>query len=361
LAELRRKTAKIDWSLFLRDPFAGETKSQRNFHSIAVRATASKSKLYHTAAIRERLLLGIYESFGYTETDKIDLETILDSSTPSDDNLQSNTSNLLLDVSIERDQVEVFINAFATPLHQRGYRYQVAKAPLREDLAFSMLFTAGWIPSWMSDFEGDNDTSDDEWEGLMDPFCGSGTIAIEGAAMAAGLPPGRLKPAPFQGTTLEDSSKWECLVHNACFKAMNIEKPFKISASDRDAGAVQAALANAKRAGVWKYMEGNVHQTSLSGQPWFEDPSRSPHSFLVVTNPPFGQRVSHKSKLLPLYQTLGHSICQGIEKHKHRVKGVVLTDDPRFVRTIGPAFQFDTILQTNHGGIKVSAMAMKVR
>eukprot|EP00957_Ditylum_brightwellii_P177897 13550177-Ditylum_brightwellii.AAC.1 len=104
----------------------------------------------------------------------------------------------------------------ATPLHKRGYKLEVAKAPLREDLAFALLRCAGWGTNpamTSSNFHGDRKTNSYYNSNfLLDPFCGSGTILIEGAAMAVGLPPGRLRPPPLWGTKLFDDDGWRKLV-----------------------------------------------------------------------------------------------------------------------------------------------------
>uniref|UniRef100_A0A7S4EEP9 Ribosomal RNA large subunit methyltransferase K/L-like methyltransferase domain-containing protein n=1 Tax=Pseudo-nitzschia australis TaxID=44445 RepID=A0A7S4EEP9_9STRA len=225
-----------------------------------------------------------------------------------------------------------------------------------------MLFTAGWTPSWAL---GDKMVPDNSWQGLVDPFCGSGTIAIEGTAMMLGLPPGRFRNcSPFQGTLLEDSKKWSSEVRKSLAAAdINRQqldnKLFSISASDRDSGSIEATKVNAKKAGVLKALI--IQRAPLSGQTWFETPSKSPRSLLVVTNPPFGKRVSSKSTsstegLLPLYQSLGkYAECLARE-HERRLRGVVLTGDPELWLRTGAHFPSKTSFKTFHGGIKVSAM-----
>lgn len=337
LAELERKTGSIPWTKILKPD-----------SNIELRVASSKSKLYHTGAIRDRVLRGIDQHFGRQGTF-------------GDEGEKSSSNNLptvLLDVNVFKDQIQISVNAHSIPLHQRGYRKEVAKAPLREDLAFAMLVVAGLTPAWTLE---DQYMTRSEWKGLVDPFCGSGTIAIEGAAMVMGLPPGRLRDrSPFQGTLLEDTQNWSAIV-NRSLAAADTKKfdqnSFSISASDRDLGAVEAAKANAKRAGVLGAL--TIERAPFSSQRWFEDPSESPSSLLVVTNPPFGKRISSKSSatgLLTLYQRLGHFMQFLARDHGRRLCGVVLTDNPGVVVRSGSQLSFKTRFKTFHGGLKVSAM-----
>ncbi|VEU34975.1 unnamed protein product [Pseudo-nitzschia multistriata] len=360
LPELKRKTAKVPWNEIC------SVDSVTN-GTIDVRVVSSKSKLYHTGAIRERILQSINHHFGLpNETfgtkhgrrkgKSHKASKIKDR--PAHDSFPA----VLLDVHVSYDHVEIFLNAFPLPLHERGYRQQLAKAPLREDIAFSMLLTAGWKPSWSL---GNETTQDNEWQGLVDPFCGSGTIAIEGAAMMLGLPPGRFRyHSPFRGTLLQNSKKWSTEVQQsiaaAAVKKHELgDNSFSISASDRDSGAVEATKANAERAGVLEAI--HVENAPLSDQRWFGTPSEAPHSLLIVTNPPFGKRVSSKSTsstkgLLPLYQSLGKYVECLSQKYKRRLCGIILTDNPGLWSRTGASFPFKTSFKTFHGGIKVSAM-----
>ena len=88
--------------------------------------------------------------------------------------------------------MQISIDTSSTPLHQHSCRSEMAKAPLREDIAYSMLYAAGL----------------QNYQGLLDPMCGSGTIAIEGAAMKLGLPPGRLRNLSLDGTAFHSPELW---------------------------------------------------------------------------------------------------------------------------------------------------------
>jgi putative N6-adenine-specific DNA methylase len=215
LGELQRKLAPGSTSSSSRvwlDAVADNAKIQ-------VKAVARKSRLYHTGAIEERVMESIQSSMG-SRVSVVDHRTQSSKppSTGRHNPTQGNTeSTLNFHVSVIRDVVSIWMDTSCSPLHQRGYRLQTAKAPLREDLSFALLYSAGWRPaaqprslSLTSEAAGPESRSPPRY--LLDPFCGSGTIVIEAAAMASGLPPGRLRPPPFAGTNMHDPTRWQNLV-----------------------------------------------------------------------------------------------------------------------------------------------------
>lgn len=343
LPELRRKTAKLPWRRILK----------RNVR-LEARVTSSKSKLYHTTAIRDRILSGIYEALGYEVPD--------DGERFEPPEVEGDTV-VKLDVRLIRDNISISIDTSETPIHQRGYRLQTAKAPLREDLAYAMLWSAGWKPQYHEDLDEDELAKDTRvFKGLLDPLCGSGTIAIEGAAIAAGLPPGRLRPAPLEGTRLQNEGKWKKLVKGTASGKLSKKAlgKKKIAASDRDAGAVEIAKSNAKRAGVLQLID--FDQCALAAQPWFENLESAPRDLLLASNPPFGKRISAPTKhsseetqLLPLFQTLGSRVKRLIETGRG-VGTILLANNPAIIRRTG----LDCVglaFKSLHGGMPVSAMS----
>ena len=206
-------------------------------------------------------------------------------------------------------------------LHRRGYRLATAKAPLRETLAAGMLMASGW----------------DLRSALIDPFCGSGTIAIEAALMRAGLPPGTRRRFAFMDWPGYDSKRWEALLAEAQPKAIG-ELP-AIQASDRDAGAIQIAQSNAERAGVADCIEFTQQAVSAI------QPPQGPG--WVVTNPPYGLRVSQGKDLRNLYAQLGNVLrrsCPGWQ-------AAILCSDKRLLAQTG--LKLDTSFETVNGGVKV--------
>jgi len=206
-------------------------------------------------------------------------------------------------------------------LHRRGYRLATAKAPLRETLASTMLMASGW----------------DALSPFLDPFCGSGTLPIEAALLARRVPAGHLRRFAFMDWPNFDSKFWEELLGHAS-KAVASDFP-RIIASDRDAGAIQAAQANAERAGVADCIEFSCKAISAIDPP--------PGPGWVVTNPPYGVRLKKTNDLRDLYAQLGKVLrtrCPG-----WRV--TLLCDRVQLIRSTG--LEFDRGISMMNGGLKV--------
>ena len=300
LGELQRKAALLPWLQLLRSQVP-----------VAVTATTRNSRIYHTGAAIERIENAIAGALGERR-----------GSPHPDDPMGARVHARFRD-----DICTLSLDATSSPLHRRGYRLDGAKAPLREDLAHALVLASG--------FRGT--------EALLDPFCGSGTIAIEAAALAAGLAPGRLRPPPLQQLELFDTDVWQ-QVHGAAIAPRG--KP-AIAAIDRDAGAIKAATANAERAGVAGAIE--FRTGAFTTHPWLQEGGAPPNGVLV-TNPPFGLRVPKADGLLPLYQTLGHRAA----RLGAGWQAAILAHDVRLARRTGMTLH--AAFTTKHGGLSVSAM-----
>lgn len=332
LPELRRKIARLPWQQIL-------DKHVR----LEARVVTSKSKLYHTSAIEGRVVAGVYEALGFDiPDDRVALD--YPSKIPSD------APTVRLNIQVIRDQVEVSLLASTTPLHRRGYRLQTSKAPLREDLAFAMLYSAGWLPAW-----GAQEMSGRArpFDLLLDPLCGSGTIAIEAAGMAAGLPPGRQRSPPFVGTSFQNNALYSDLLAEAYSNSQATSPRIIVAASDRDAGAVTATTSNAERAGVLNWM--SVQVGALSDHSlWTDSGATTPLPLLVVTNPPFGRRVSPTKSgnsdrsLLPLYQVLQQR-CS----NRSNTGVAILTHNTELLKRAGWKNGKD-LFSSTHGGMSVT-------
>ena len=187
---------------------------------------------------------------------------------------------------IRGPEVTLSADAVGSPLHRRGYRKATAKAPLRENLAATVLVAAGWNP---------------EEEALADPMCGAGTFSIEAALMAQDLPPGRrLRPAVVEWPAFPRKG-WAQLQRQMEASLGELSQP--IFASDRDQGAIRAATSNSERAGVSRVLE--FRNCSLS-DPW----EGLPEQGLVVVNPPYGKRIGEKGRIHGLYAHFGKALRQ---------------------------------------------------
>jgi putative N6-adenine-specific DNA methylase len=229
-------------------------------------------------------------------------------------------------VRIVNDECEISADSSGALLHRRGYRQEVAKAPLRETLAAAMILASGWRAG----------------ERLIDPMCGSGTIPIEAVMIARRIPPGLRREFQFMRWPSFDASLWKDLVSRSESEIRNVGSA--IRGADRDTGAVLAATRNAERAGVASDIELATQSLSASldsleeGQGW------------VLTNPPYGIRVGETGDLRNLYARLG-----AVAKEHGGWRVGVLTDDPRLARHAGVPLR--SRFETRNGGIPVSFMA----
>ena len=308
--ELERRAKKLPWSEFLSG--AG---------TVRLRVTCRKSKLYHSDAVAERVLSAIAGSV----SGSIDAEA----AEPDDEETESGGSSQLFVVRIVNDECEISVDSSGDLLHRRGYRKEVAKAPLRETIAAAMVLASGWK-------RGDS---------LLDPMCGSGTIPIEAAMLGRKIAPGLKRDFQFMNWPGFDRDVWNRLLETARAAAVTLSG--ELLGSDRDGGAVQAATHNAERAGV----ADNVRflQAAVSGS--IESIDDAAHGTgWVLTNPPYGVRVGEAGDLRNLYAKLGSTLA---EKAGWRLG--VLTADLDLVRQT--KLPLRARFSTSNGGIPVTFLA----
>jgi putative N6-adenine-specific DNA methylase len=224
---------------------------------VAIEASASKSKLFHTGAITQRISTAITEEFGAFVKDDADVRIL---------------------ARIENDLCTLSIDTSGESLHKRGHKDKMHKAPLRETLAAAFLMQCGYTGT----------------ETIVDPMCGSGTFVIEAAEMAMGLAPGRARHFSF-----------EHLRHHkpATFTSSPASTQHRFYGFDRDAGAISMANHNADRAGVSSAtLFRHQHITALT------PPDCA--TGLVILNPPYGERLGDKRELFGLYGALGKVLKQ---------------------------------------------------
>ena len=253
--------------------------------AVHFRVTSKKSKLYHQDGIAERLersVLAVVPGVTAIRAPSVAEEL--------EDNVTALPDVQRVIVRVFRDQVTLSADASGALLYLRGWRQAVAKAPLRETLAATLLAASGWA---------DGETPRGP---LIDPFCGSGTIAIEAALLARRMAPGRgrrfaAEMWPGLGSSAEGRAAiWVAARADAASVELP-HSPVQISAHDRDAGAITAAESNAERASV----TGDV---AFSRQSLSQLPADSGEGWLV-TNPPYGARIGERTALRDLYATLG--------------------------------------------------------
>ena len=193
-------------------------------------------------------------------------------------NVQLRGATLRIALHLVGTVATVFRDAAGRSLHQRGWRMGEVEAPLSEVLAAGMLATAGW---WRPGDRGGSSTG----EPLLDPMCGSGTLVIEGATIAAGMAPGlwRARRQAHGLFRFRDCDRPLAARLVADLEARIGSAPPTFVASDLDPQAVDAARACAEAAGVAAAVA--VEQRH------FEDVRPSAPPGLVVTNPPYGERL----------------------------------------------------------------------
>ena len=187
-------------------------------------------------------------------------------------------------VFIHKDEVVVGLDTTGESLHKRGYRKLTSKAPIAENLAAAMISLTPWRKDRI----------------LVDPFCGSGTIPIEAAMMAANIAPGMNREfTAHQWENIIDKKLWYEAVDEANdFMDINVETD--IQAFDIDGKIVKSARENAKLAGVDHLIHFQERPVSQLNHP-------KRYGF-VITNPPYGERLEDKSTLPPIYKEIGEAM-----------------------------------------------------
>ena len=203
-----------------------------------------------------------------------------------------------IDVAVHPKKATIYLNLSGASLHRRGYREDgvQTEAPLKETLAASVLLAAGW-PEIAA-----------QGGMLIDPMCGSGTFAVEGAMMAAGIAPGLLRERwGFEGWQGHDQSLWERVRSEAQAEAAQHTDALVI-AGDLDAHAVDIAKANARRAGAERLVRLHVDDASRLGRHLRGLRGRMEAPGLLVANPPYGQRLGSVDELPQVNAALAKAV-----------------------------------------------------
>ncbi len=223
--------------------------------------------------------------------------------------------DIRINLYLLRDQASVSLDLAGESLHRRGYRQQGMGAPLKENLAAAVLLRAGWPE--IARQGGD----------LVDPMCGSGTLPIEAALMAADIAPGLLRSHwGFLRWKQHPQEVWEALLREAeQRREEGLERLPSITGYDQNHKAVAIAGDNLKRAGL----EGRVRfvQRELAQA----RPGDGKGYGLVVANPPYGERLGGGSDLPGLYNRLGGTL----KKHFPGWRAAVLTGNPELGKSLG--------------------------
>ncbi len=265
-----------------------------------VEVTCKKSRIYHSDAAAQRIETAIKETLGAP---------------------QSDDAEVLVRARFEHDVCSIGVDTSGDLLHKRGYKEAVNMAPMRETMASLFLRQCGYDGS----------------EPVVDPMCGSGTFVIEAAEIAARLNPGRARRFAFEQLATFDADAWARMRDVKSARVPGV----RFYGSDRDATAIAMSQANAERAGVAAFTE---FQQCAIGE--LVAPDGPPG--LVIVNPPYGTRISDKSKLVPLYRTLGQTLMTRFAGWRVGI----LTTEPMLAEATGLPF-LPTDAPVAHGGLRV--------
>lgn len=300
--ELIRKVSKLDWGKFIPEGKA-----------VSIRATCKRSRLYHSGAVAERVAIGM-SAFFKRKIVAVKYDEDQDGDVP-----------VLVIVRLADNLCTISMDSSGAMLSNRGYRKAVAKAPIRESLAAAMIMATGWngeVP-------------------LIDPFCGSGTIPIEAALIAKRTAPGLHRRFAFMDWPEFNEQLWKKMFTDA--NAIILDKSISIQGTDRDQGAIEAAVANAERVRLEKTVAFNLKTVSDIVSPGSEPG-------WIITNPPYGIRLSGQDDLRDLFAGFGKVM-------RMKFPGwhiAMLVSDPNLLRHTGLKFDKKPLLSFLNGGIRVT-------
>ncbi len=251
------RVSRVPWELYL------------GFNSAySLRVSAKTSRLRHHTNIAKTVADGVRkaaEPLGLTPA-------------PQDD------APLTVHVRLFQDRCSLSLDTSGDHLHKRGYRTHITAAPLRETLAASVLLAAG----------------SQGYSRVVDPFCGAGTLLLEAALLAKNVPPGWQRHFAFEHLPSFQPSKWERFKREAAAQAKPTATVFV--GNDLEPAAVQAAQANASRAGLdgaIDFQTGDALELRL--------PHRQGDS-LLVSNLPYGARLGSEREVTALLSALAEHL-----------------------------------------------------
>ncbi len=246
--------------------------------------------------------------------------------------------DVCIQLAIRAQKATISLDLSGEPLHRRGYREDGVQtlAPLKENLAAALLSAAGWKEKAAAGLP------------FVDPLCGSATLALEACGMACDMAPGIMRDYwGFEGWAQHDPELWNRLLDEADerFEA-GVSKAPAIYASDIDPRCIDIARANARRAGLEKYISFAVADVIDLGSVLGADVCNQ--GGLLVTNPPYGERLASLSQLPALYAR----IAQGIDALQGDWRLALVTPDQSIDMNLG--LKPDALYDFYNGALKVA-------
>lgn len=287
--------------------------------TFAVEANVSKSRVKNANYAALKIKDAIVDSF----RDRYGSRPSVDTQDP----------DIQIHLHTDKHTAILYLDLSGDSLHKRGYRLSGTQAPLRETSAAGMLLQAGW-PHMAA-----------QGGAFVDPMCGSGTLPIEAAMIAAEIAPGLYRQRfGFENWSAHEAGLWESLRSDAeKQRTIGLTKVPPIFGSDKSQKAIESAAENIERAGLSDYIE-------LRSQP-FEHldvktllAGRAGPRGLIATNPPYGVRLEKRAEVDALYTRFGKWLKEGFPDYK----AAVLAPDKSAARKIGlRAEKINTIYNGN--------------
>ena len=300
-AKLEKHMAALDWELFLPPNVP-----------LDIKASSQKSRLYHTDAVAERCLAVINRALTPSEF------------SPDGDRIHPQT----LMVRAVNDRFEISLDMSGDPLYKRGMKSKITPAPLRENLAFTILTAAGFTPDLP----------------VIDPMCGSGTFSFETARIKAGIPAGFFRRFAFEAWPAFKPGQWAFLKREA---AGNIQLPeaMDIYASDRDPQVMEVLETNLQGPpGLPVEFPESARDFLSKIQARHMDffrlkpPTQRPG--IILLNPPYGKRLDKGMDTRVFYREVGEKLVRDFKGWKlgmifpgqgiQKLKGLPLSAHPFF-------------------------------
>ena len=266
LDDLHRQLSGFPWSTHMSDD-----------QTFVIQVTTKRAQHIHTQFAAQRVKDSIVDYFDMTTGGR-----------PSVD---KEDPDFRFYVHIQDTAFTLYLDLSGEPLHKRGFRTEQGAAPIKENLAAALLYRSKWPEKAK------------EHQDFIDPLCGAGTILIEAALMARDIAPGLYRPRfGFENWRMHDAHIWSECVRLAKLRAEEGKDFYqgKLYGVERNARMIGITKSNADRAGVLKNM-------SFSHQMFqhFKKPENLSEKGLIVTNPPYGERLGEKEELKPTYMELG--------------------------------------------------------
>ncbi|TFE03250.1 class I SAM-dependent RNA methyltransferase [Jeotgalibacillus sp. R-1-5s-1] len=205
-----------------------------------------------------------------------------------------------IEVAIRNDKVTLTVDTSGAGLHKRGYRTGQGEAPMKETMAAALIQLTNWRPD----------------RPFHDPFCGSGTIAIEAALIGQNIAPGFNREFISEGWPAIPQKIWDTVREDA-EKAANYDQPLDITGTDVDHKIIEIAKENAIEAGLGDLIQFKQMQV--------KDFTASADYGVIVGNPPYGERIGEEEEVERMYMDMGKVFEQYPTWSKY-----IITSHPEF-------------------------------